>query len=303
MDIIIEPGKVITWKDFCKTAQPYSIALDGFVSCGPKFDHKGPFVNFNHHEDVSRLETRATCSQVLIAIRQGLFATFRRNGKPFCLIYVNDCDQDVCLSVFLLEHHFLVTSTMNPLINQLVFMEDMLDTTAGAYAFPIDLPSLQKVMWVFEPYTAFRSQGGLSKGNSDDFKKVIDEVGTRIMAFYVGNSKFVELDTRYEKIGGGKGWIMVKEIGQHARAAMFNDNITAFVSVRELPNGRYAYVYGKTSQYIQFPIDKIIQTANALENCPPDDAHGGSDIVGGSPRKSGSKLTPDELTKMINDLL
>lgn len=39
---------------------------------------EGPRANFNHHEGVSRLETRATCGQVLLAIRMGL----QRNVRP-----------------------------------------------------------------------------------------------------------------------------------------------------------------------------------------------------------------------------
>lgn len=56
-----------------KATEPFSIALDGYVNVGPRFDHEGPRVNFNHHEEVDRLATRATCGQVLMAIRQGLF--------------------------------------------------------------------------------------------------------------------------------------------------------------------------------------------------------------------------------------
>lgn len=66
----------MSWQEFTRKYEPRSIAMDGFVSTGPRFKKTGPYANFNHHEEVSRLETRVTCAQILIAIRQGLFRAF-----------------------------------------------------------------------------------------------------------------------------------------------------------------------------------------------------------------------------------
>lgn len=59
------------WESFVATKPPFSIALDGYVSTGPRFDATGPYLNANHHEEVDRLSTRATCAQILMALRQG----------------------------------------------------------------------------------------------------------------------------------------------------------------------------------------------------------------------------------------
>jgi hypothetical protein len=144
----------VSWKTFLKEYPSHSIALDGYVCDGPKFSREKMKVNFNHHENVSRLETRATCAQVLMAIRQGLFDCF--SNSNIMNVYANDCDQDVCVSYFLLSNSHLVESTMNPLINRLVYMEDMLDSTAGAYPFPPTLKTLEHFAWIFQPYTLFR---------------------------------------------------------------------------------------------------------------------------------------------------
>ena len=64
----IMPGVVWDWEKFCHETPPYSIALDGFVAEGPRFSFKGLRANFNHHEGVDRLATRATCSQILLAV-------------------------------------------------------------------------------------------------------------------------------------------------------------------------------------------------------------------------------------------
>ena len=78
----VEPKQVPMQKEeFCRTKPRNSVALDGYVYGGPWFEHNGPYCSFNHHEEVNRLATRATCGQALMAIRQGFFSTFIPSGK------------------------------------------------------------------------------------------------------------------------------------------------------------------------------------------------------------------------------
>lgn len=306
----MEPGIVKNWNEFCDSTPPFSIALDGFVTTGPKFNEKGPHVNFNHHEDVDRLATRSTCAQVLMAIRQGLFDRF--NGEVVH-IWENDCDEDVCLSDFILHNAHLAQNTMNPLLNRLVLMEDILDTTAGAYPFPTNLPILKEMAWIFEPYRSFRLQGGLDKKDARAFESIVVDAGNRIMNYILGKGEMIKLDTRYERIGGGKGWAMIKEIGAQARTGLFSDGIHAYVAVRERSDGKWAYVVGRMSIFVPFDVPKIISRANQMEfNISEDkmdllwehtkDPWGGGNTIGGSPRLEGSSIPPSELEKLINEI-
>lgn len=291
----------LPWEQFCATHSPFSVALDGYVHGGPRFSSVGPFVTFDHHDSVDRLATRATCAQVLMAIRQGLFKTFRDQDGPKAIVHVNDCDEDVSLSWFLLKNHVLATQPLNPLLNRLVMMEDALDATGGAYPFPADLPVLGELAWVFEPYRRFRVSGGLEKQrHSQDFRGVIDDVTGRIEKHIVGKGSSVPLDTRYEVLHTSKnGWKMVKEVGTQARTGMFSDGTCAYISVRERGDGRYTYVVGRLSPYIPFNLPRIYEVMNTLEGAT-DDRWGGSDMVGGSPRVGGSKIDPDALAKFID---
>lgn len=302
--LYVEPNTIpMKWMKFFSTKRHRSIALDGYVETGPRFNPNGPWANFNHHEEVSRLETRATCAQVLIAVRQGLFDCFQNEkGNADANIFVNDCDEDVSLSVFMLMHHQLVTSVMNPMLNRLVFMEDMMDTTAGAYPFPKDLDTLQELMWVFEPYHRFRVSGQLDKRDADAFRSIIEDVGRRIIAYITGSGGRLELDTRYEVVDKGVGWSMIREIGGNARLGVYADGIRAFVAVRERSDGGFVYTLGRSSQFVRFPIPRLLKTLNREEQTG-DDRWGGSDTIAGSPRVGGSKLDPDELKRIINETL
>lgn len=305
----VEPGtSPLKWQDFQKKTGPRSIALDGYVIGGPRFNPEGPHANFNHHEGVSRLETRATCAQVLIAVRQGLFATFKNTTDcADVTLYVNDCDEDVSLSVFILRNWHLAVDAMSPLLNRLVYMEDMLDTTAGAYPFPKDMKTLQQLMWVFSPYHRFRVNGGLDSRDPYAFEDVIDSVGERIASYIVGESQLTELDTRFTNVSGGRGWSMVSETGKNARIGVYNAGIKAFVSVRERNDGKWSYSIGRCSQFIPFPIPVFIKELNRRENLARensfDDVWGGSDIIAGSPRINGSVLNPEQVTQIIEEIL
>jgi hypothetical protein len=309
--LIVEPSTPpMEWRDFYTSKERRSIALDGYVSTGPRFRASGPHANFNHHEEVSRLETRATCAQVLLAIRQGLFRTFvNERGVADAILYVNDCDEDVSLSVFLLQYYHLAIESMNPRLNKLVFMEDMLDTTAGAYPFPTDMKTLEQLMWVFAPYHLFRVSGGLDSRDAGAFRNIIESVGQRIMTYIAGDPGSVELDTRFERLGGGKGWSLVSEQGQNARIGLYNAGIFAFISVRQRKDRMWNYSIGRSSQFVPFPIPKILKRLNIAEdrarqaNSNLNDVWGGSDTIAGSPRIYGSALNPEQVTEVIEETL
>lgn len=311
IDLVVTPGDPPwSWERFVREAPPYAVALDGFVASPPCFDERGPHVNFNHHEGVDRLATRSTCAQVLMAIRQGLFDAFRDQRGARAVIYVNDCDEDVCTSWYLLSHHSLCQQAMNPRLNRLVALEDALDATAGAYPIPKDAPALRQVAWIFEPYRQFRLSGQLDRRDAEGprtFRAVIDDVTNRIAQYVVGGGGEISIDTRYERVGGGRGWAMIREIGAQAKTGLFGDGVRAHVSVRRRPDGRWSYAVGRMSPFVRFPLSAIYAACNAAEiatdptTCATTDTWGGSDVVGGSPRVRGSQISPDELTRIIDD--
>ena len=312
-NLIIEPNTPpLSRKEFCAAKKGPAIALDGYVSGGPFVDEKGPHLNFNHHERVNRLATRATCGQVLLAIRQGLFQFLADiSGEPHADAYVDDCDEDCCTSWTLLNHREISEDSGDvksykrlSRLDRLVHVEDLMDSTAGTYCFSPDAPIIRRLGWVFEPYRDFRLRGGLDgERNADEFRNIIDEVEKRILRYVNGRGRSIILDTRYERIGGGENWVMVREIGMHARTGIFADGIRAYVSVRERDDGRFSYVVARMSSFfIHYPIHKFCRRFNAMEQCHKN-RWGGSHICIGSPRANGSSIPPRVLEKEMNHIL
>lgn len=292
----------LRWEEFCATHGPYTIALDGYVISRSRFDLVGPRLNLDHHAEVDRLATRATCAQALLAIRQGLFECFRDEHGPRAEVCVNDCDEDVCTSWFLLAHAELAASGKCPPLDQLVSLVDLLDTTAGVCPIPTDLSPLKELAWVFAPYHSFRRAGELDRRQAEGHRGVVAEVSARIERHLSGRGGSYPLDGRYERLGGGPGWAMIREIGAQARITAAADGIRAYVAVRERPDGRWAYVLGRTSPFVPFDVPALLHTLNEAEGVVKG-RWGGSDLVGGSPRVRGSKLSPPEVERLVNEFL
>jgi hypothetical protein len=303
--VYLEPGEVMTWQDFIHTKPRFSIALDGYVKGPPRFLIQGPYANFNHHEGVARIATRSTCAQVYYYIRLGLMDTFQKNGAPNAGIYINDVDHDVCLSCWLLKNsEKLEGLKFDNVLVQLILFEDILDASAGAYPIHPDNPQIHRQAWIYEPYTRARADGSLYRMSKKEMRNILWSVYGRIDAAVDGRSGKVELDTRFEKIGGGPGWQLIVEKGPYARTKLFSKKIKAYVTLVDKKGDTYAYTVGKMSPFVMFPLERIYGALNKAEGLSsPEDGWGGSTIIGGSPRKTGSRLPPEKVQKVINDCI
>lgn len=305
INLFAEPGVVISWDEFTHTKPPFSIALDGYVNSVSELDLNGPYLNLDHHSGIKRLITRSTCSQVYLSIVLGLFNLFQKNNQPHANIYVNDCDQDVCLSYWLLKNPDKITGLRaQDNIARLIICEDFVDATAGS--FPIDLTRdvIQQTVWIFEPYTIARNNAELRKCSSDKMVELIMRVYERINLFVEGKAQTIEVDSRHEIVGGGNGWVLAREIGPYARVHLYQKGVTALVTFRDNQDGTYTYSIGKISDFINFPIPKLYSILNQAEHLhDTNNQWGGSSIIGGSPRRSNSTLKPKELEALVNDYL
>ena len=300
--VYLEPRVVMKWEDFINTKPRFSIALDGYVKGPPRFLIQGPYANFNHHEGVARIATRSTCAQVYYYIRLGLLDTFQKNGKPNARVYINDVDQDVCLSYWLLKNSEKLDGLrFDNVLVQLILFEDILDASAGAYPISPDNPHIHRQAWIYAPYTRARTDGSIYGMSKNEMKDILRSVCARIDAAIDGRGGEIEVDTRYEKIGGGPGWQLIYEKGAYARTKLFSKKIRAYVSLIENRQGTYAYTIGKMSPFVMFPLERIYDALNAAEGLSSsENGWGGSTIIGGSPRKTGSRLSPEKVQQVIN---
>ncbi len=303
--VFIEPGITYKWGDFVKKKPPFSIALDGIVD-GPTIRQmKGPYLNLDHHSvDVDRVATRSTSDQAHMEINLGLFKTFRKDGIPTANIFVNDIDEDVCIAVWLLQNFERVVNHAEPMINRLVYCEDRLDATAGAYCLG-DTTIRRQMAWIFEPYQKARFEGRLRKMGAEEQMSILQTVLNRITSYTMGKGQEIGLDGQFVRIGGGNNWTFVTESGPASRMSMYASGVDAFgVHMGRRPTGTNDYVFGRRSVWIPFDILSLIKHLNKVDKgITKTNRWGGSNTVMGSPRETGSSFGPEEIQKVINDYL
>lgn len=299
VECIIEPGVTRCWDEFSVNAESHSVAIDGYVEGPIQRELVRKVINLNHHERVDRSSTLATCQQALFELRRGLFGAMQQDGDFKAKILMNDCDEDVCTTVFVLKHPEFCAKIDNPALNRLVEMEGIMDVTGGFYPWPQSYPSLTEFFWVYQQYHEFRNSGGLGRQSPEEYRAVIDVVGERIEQHITGQGGSIVLDTSYSTLEQQGIWTMVQETGQHAKVGMLSDGIQAFTSVTELPNGRYKYSIGRLSPYIPFDLNGLYAYLNELEGLTGEDSWGGGDTIGGSPRNAGSGIPPSQMSGIV----
>lgn len=78
--------------------------------------------------------------------------------------------------------------------------------------------------------------------------------------------------------------------------------LDGYVNVGPKDKSTNIYTIGKISPFVDFDISMILNTLNKEEfgDVVPADCWGGSAMIGGSPRVSGSKLSPKMVEEIIN---
>ncbi len=297
--LIIAPGVVRTWEEFVAESPRYSIALDGYVSGPTNLEGDSYHVNFNHHEGAEGPITRSTSGQVAILLKEDFVPDFLGDPPHDPAIYINHPDQDSSLASWLLMNsEELLKSTVESRLQALIALEGRLDVTCGLYNMNIGTTDLYREMiWVFSPYTDARARGN-GHMTGDKMAEIVTDVHYRIGMFCMGKAEKREPDFRYEIIGGGPGWAMVRETGAHCRAVFLRDGIKAFVSCFGEKDGRYFYSICKATPLVRgFPMPQVFAFLNELEGIPPDCTArwNGGMVAGGSPRGIGSALSPKDL--------
>ena len=305
--LIVEPRKVVSREEFFSAYPSFSIGGDGYVSGAPGLSPCGLKLVINHHEDCDGLATRSSCAQAYHLLPMGLFCTFKYRGQPRADIYVNDSDWDVILMTYALMHSKQLENPRYKFrFKEIVYLEDVLDMSAGFYPIKKRWHLYKRLLWIGEAYAAARADKSLFTMEADAMHAMILQSHRRVRDTLYGRGKEIEPDVRFEILEDFDQWQVIREIGAHARVAVAQRGIKAFVSLvapRRGKNG-YRYILARRSKFIDgFPVGLMCDMLNKEEGLDPhsDTCWGGNrDNVIGSPRpKCGSTLPPERVIEIV----
>ncbi len=297
--LVCRPGKTVSWEEL-RRYPVRTIAVDGYCDSEPQASASGLRINIDHHRNVNPVATRSCCDQALIRVKMGLYDWFQVDGVPDATIYVNDCDQDVVWTTYILMHP---EHADRPKLKQFVRLEDLLDMSSGLYPIKNNRKSraMRQMAWIMQPYAEVRSSGKLHELTGEEMEALILRMHKRIHRALFSRAPELKLDTRFESESRGN-WHFVREYGAQARMGMAEAGIKAFVTLVSEQEGVYHYALGRLPDYVLFPVPQILANLNKAEDVAADDKDrwGGGENRGGSPRGRGSKLNPDEVTAVVN---
>jgi hypothetical protein len=309
MQVVVEPRAVSTKEGFLKKRQQSWICLDGRITACPEMIKSRPFWNADHHYGVDRLATPCTAKQVLCELEKpkNILRSFVKAGSLKANIAVNDCDFDVCLSLWLLKNHGLVAKgKLSRSMRNLVDLQDRIDRRGGCLPIDPTSPLMKSMSWLNEPYERARGEGRLSKMGAAEMSELIQEIMGRIDRFAAGQGERRLVDGRYTKMAlEGPGWVMVEEQGLYARGVMLRDGIRAFISVKPKDRDCWSYALWRMNRASSFNVSYLYRVFNAAEGLTDfsENCWGGSQVGGGSPRMTGSFLSPEQLALITNSYL
>lgn len=283
----VHAGEVLDFDRFLHLPGP-ALALDGYVEGPTRIENGFDHVSFNHHEGCSRLATRATCEQVALALCGRLGGWWRREGVT---AHVNDADADVCLSVWLLANAGRVHE---PGVSRLVTAESWLDSTSGCIAPALDDDEAGRLAWVFAPCFAVPPGSPATA-----LATTLDEVAARVDAHLAGTGGRLAAACDYETRWRTGTTAVVAAASPLARSRFVRDGIDAYVMVRGRDGGRWHLSVGLSDPCTPMDLAVAYASLNALEGCSGDQRWSGSDTVGGSPRRLGTGLDPEQVAEVV----
>ena len=288
-----------------RSAAPGSVFLDGAARGEPFLDPKREVYNLDHHEGCARSFLLATCEQAMVLIRKGLDLRKRE-----WTVYANDADLDTVLAIWVLLNHLRLNdrspetrARVMPLVRlQGVIDAQGLDMQDMSALPPELLAEIQACIdELREPELALKRRGRW--GESD----LLGYTADRLRAI----DRLVYSPTHFDD---------VTDVEQLARVEIATDSVAVVcrskagiyeverllrrlhgkrLGVIVLRTGATTYTLRQVNPYLPTSLERVYTHLNLVD--PAAGGHrsanrwGGSMEIGGSPRSTGTRLTPTQI--------
>ncbi len=292
-------------------AAPGTIYLDGVAQTGPLLDHSRQVYNFDHHEGCVRLFTLSTSEQVLLMVKKGLDLR-SRDWK----IFANDPDLDTILSIWLLLNHIRINeqeSIREHILFPLVRLEGIIDAVGLEMKALSALPSamLNQIQRIIDHLRRkelqIKKEG---KWEQTDFLKYTAEILHEIDQIVYESRKFGELlgveELARVNLQDNRVAVVVQsDMGIYEIEPQLKKIYGANLGLAILRRSPKAYTLRKIDPFLNGDLEDVYERLNFMDpavKCRAQNSRwGGSSDIGGSPRDSGTQLTPEEIAKACRE--
>jgi hypothetical protein len=310
LNVHIEPGLVIN-ASMARKSPSGTIFLDGVAQCEPFMDHERQVYNLDHHEGCVRAFTLATCEQTLVMYMKGLDL----RGREWH-IFANDPDLDAILAIWILLNHGRIgrqDNTQRRILFALVRYEGIVDALGLELKELSALPSelMRKIQRVVDHLRsdeiALKKEGRWEKTDflthTVSILHKIDQIFFKPSDFadYKGIEELARIDLTDKRIAA----VVEADMGIYEIEPHLNKLYGNRLGVVFLKKGETSYTARQMDLFMPINLEDIYERLNFVDPAVKCRTHankwGGATDIGGSPRDTGTMLTPLEIAQTCRD--
>ncbi len=284
-----------------------TIFLDGVAQCEPFMDHERQVYNLDHHEGCVRAFTLSACEQALVMYMKGLDLQGREWN-----IFANEPDLDTLLSIWIILNHARIDrqdTTQRRILFALVRYEGVIDALGlelkELSALPTDLMrKIQRVIDHLRSSEITLKKEGLWEETDYLAYTVtllhkIDQIFYKPSDFadYLGLEELARIDITDQRIAA----VVETDMGIYEIEPHLNKLYGNRLGIVFLKKGPNSYTVRQMDLFMPTTLENVYEQLNFVDanvKCRTlTNKWGGAADIGGSPRESGTRLTPQEIVQ------
>lgn len=288
-----------------------TIFLDGAAQCEPFMDHERQVYNLDHHEGCVRPFTLATCEQTLVMYMKGLDLQGREWN-----VYANEPDLDTLLAIWILLNHARIGNqdmTQRRILFALVRYEGVIDALGlelkELSALPPELVhKLQRVIdHLRSDELVLKKEGRWGHIDlltySASILQKIDQIFYKPSDF--ADFKGIEELARVELTDQRIATVVEADMGIYEIEPHLNKLYGNRLGVVFLKKGSESYTVRQMDLFMPITLEDVYERLNFMDpavKCrTQNNKWGGAADIGGSPRETGTRLSPSEIAQCCQD--
>jgi hypothetical protein len=288
-----------------------TIFVDGVAQCEPFMDHERQVYNLDHHEGCVRSFTLAACEQALVLYMKGLDLQSREWN-----IFANEPDLDTVLAIWIILNHARIgrqDATQRRLLFALVRYEGIIDAMGLELKELCALPGelMRKIQRVIDHLrsdeVAMKKEGRWEKADYLTYTAAIlhkvDQIFYKPSDFadYFGVEELARIDLTDQRIAA----VVEADMGIYEIEPHLNKLYGNRLGVVFLKKGLKNYTVRQMDMFMPITLEEIYERLNFVDKAVKcrtlTNKWGGAADIGGSPRDTGTRLTPPEIVQACRD--
>ncbi|MGA8241376.1 MAG: CPBP family intramembrane glutamic endopeptidase [Desulfobacterales bacterium] len=312
LTVLIQAGFTVSAAT-ARKAPPGTIYLDGVAQSEPFLDHEKKIYNLDHHEGCVRTFTLATCEQALVMILKGLDLRDRE-----WQIYANEPDLDTILAIWLIFNHQRI-SRKEPMYLRFLYALVRLEGVIDALGLelkefsalpPEHLRRTQRVIDFLRKDEIQLKKDGL--WGDVDFLEYTASILHKIDRIIYKSTEFTDFKgikelARVDLTGDRLVVVVESDTGIYELEPHLNNLYGTRLGLVVLQRSPGAYTLRRMDLFMPGDLEPVYERLNFIDpavKCrSQNNRWGGSADIGGSPRASGTSLTPSEIAQACRDAL